>query len=266
MLRLLTTILFVAVTWTPAARAQEMVRVPAGPFTMGSTSGDADERPPHTINLQAFQIDRFEVTVASYARCVKAGACKIPRRYPRPAKASAGSRGSLPVAGVSWSDARDYCRWVGKELPTEAQWERAARGTDGRVYPWGDRADCARANFGNFAGAGLCAPSNPGHPLPVGSRKRGVSPAGAHDMAGNVWEWVADDYRPYTPGKEPAPARSGMCREALKVVRGGSCCSYFIMPRASNRVAYPATLVDRDIGFRCARSSTGAPKGGGVRP
>ena len=228
--------------------AQGMVYVPAGEFTMGSVKGDADERPPHKVRLPAFLLDRFEVTVTQYGNCVAAGACKRPRAYTWQRKVPVAARSSLPVTGVTWRDANAYCRWAGKRLPTEAQWERAARGTEGRVYPWGNTLDCARANFGNFAEAGLCAGKNPGHPLPVGRRKRGASPVGAHDMAGNVWEWVADDYRTY-PG---APASKAAA--SLKVVRGGSCCSYFVMPRAANRVAYAPTLVDADIGFRCAKA------------
>ena len=265
MLRVFATILLASVGWPASARAQEMVRVPAGEFTMGSSKGDADERPPHKVRLEGYLIDRFEVTAARYARCVTAGACKAPRGYPKHKTGGAGSRGLLPAVGVTWFDAHAYCRWAGKQLPTEAQWERAARGTDGRAFPWGNGLDCARANFGNFAGAGLCARTNPGRPLPVGSRKRGVSPAGAHDMAGNVWEWVANDYQPYTAARK---VDAGVAR---KVVRGGSCCSYFIMPRSANRLAFPPTLADRDIGFRCARSArsrkgTGpAPKGRKVK-
>ena len=261
MLRVCATILLASFGWPALARAQEMVRIPAGEFTMGSSRGDADERPPHEVRLESYLIDRYEVTAARYTRCVKAGACKAPRRYPGPGSRDPGARGSLPAVGVTWHDARAYCRWAGKQLPTEAQWERAARGTDGRAFPWGNELDCARANFGNFAGAGLCAQTNPGHPLPVGSRKRGVSPAGAHDMAGNVWEWVANDYQPYAPARKP---EAGTPR---KVVRGGSCCSYFIMPRSANRLAFPPTLADRDIGFRCARTiRSGKGTGGSVTP
>ena len=247
--RVCATILLVTVGWAAPAVAQEMVRVPAGEFTMGSTRGDADERPPHKVRLPGYLIDRHEVTAARYQRCVRAGACKTPRRYPGPKQGDRRFRGSLPAVGVTWHDARAYCRWAGKQLPTEAQWERAARGTDGRVFPWGNKLDCARANFGNFAGAGLCAPANPGRPLPVGSRKRGVSPTGAHDMAGNVWEWVADDYRRYPSTNKVKAA------DPRKVIRGGSCCSYFIMPRSANRVAYPPSLADQDIGFRCAKGT-----------
>ena len=253
--RCLATILLLALAPATPAAAQGMIHVPAGEFTMGSTRGDADERPPHKVRLAAFLLDRFEVTVALYGNCVAAGACRKPRPYTWHSKVPARLRGSLPVTGVAWRDADTYCRWAGKRLPTEAQWERAARGTDGRVYPWGGPLKCARANFGNFAEAGLCAGKNPGHPLPVGRRKGGISPTGAHDMAGNVWEWVADDYKPY-----PGAAGQTGAAPRRKVVRGGSCCSYFVMPRAANRVAYALTLVDADIGFRCAKAAKATKK------
>jgi serine/threonine-protein kinase len=223
------------------ARAEpaEMVRVPGGTFRQGATDREPDERPVRRVRLRPFRIDRLEVTRASYRECVRAGACRPARKYP-------GAVGPhLPVVGVSWHDAAAYCAWRGKRLPTEAEWERAARGTDGRRFPWGEPLECKRANFGNFAGAGPCAGQNPGKVVPVGQRPGGVSPVGAEDMAGNVWEWTADPYRSYRSGRLAAPADH-------RVVRGGSCCSYFAMPTTTNRLAFPADYADRDIGFRCA--------------
>jgi formylglycine-generating enzyme required for sulfatase activity len=215
-----------------------MVRVPAGSFTMGSDSSEPDERPERTVKLGEFSIDRYEVTQAQYDRCVKAGVCPVARRFP-------GCVGpGLPVVGVSWHDARRYCRWSGKRLPTEAEWERAARGTDGRRYPWGARLDCSKANFGNFSGAGPCSRKNPGQIIPPGKRPGGVSPAGAHDLAGNVWEWVSDDDAGYRERADPGQ----------RVVRGGSCCSYFAMPTTTNRLRFSPDYRDRDLGFRCATS------------
>jgi formylglycine-generating enzyme required for sulfatase activity len=230
---------------TARARPDSMVRVAPGTFTMGSEHGDPDERPSHPVTLPGYAIDHFEVTQARYAECVRAGVCRAAVKYPE------ADGPTLPAVGVSWLDAERYCRWTGKRLPTEAEWERAARGTDGRTYPWGAGLDCARANFGNFAGDGPCARVNPGRVLPVGSRPTGQSPEGAEDMAGNVWEWVADVYAPYGQGQRPstrAPAA-----DAPRVVRGGSCCSYFAMPTTTNRLSFPPTYADRDLGFRCAR-------------
>jgi eukaryotic-like serine/threonine-protein kinase len=213
----------------PPRPQPDRVPVPAGPFTQGSTRGEEDERPARKVTLKGFAIDRTEVTRAAYTRCVEAGRCRTPSVVEADA--------SLPVTGVDWSDAQAFCKFAGGRLPTEAEWEKAARGTDGREYPWGNDADCARANWGSFEGEGPCAGKNPGHPVAVGSYPSGASPYGAQDMGGNVWEWVADKY------DNDADRR---------VVRGGSCCSFFVGPRAPNRNAWAPDHRDGDLGFRCA--------------
>ena len=240
----------VLITLAAPAEAQEMVRVPAGTFTMGSARGDPDERPPRQVKLEAYSIDRLEVTQAQYERCVRAGACGAAKRYVDAIGPT------LPAVGVSWHDARRYCAWAGKRLPSEAEWERAARGQDGRTYPWGAGLSCAKANFGSFLGDGPCGGANPGRIVPVGSRPAGISPVGAHDLAGNAWEWVEDLYAPYPAGEgqaAPPSGGQGPSDRARRVVRGGSCCSYFAMPTTTNRLAFPADYADNDIGFRCAR-------------
>lgn len=229
----------------PAARSGrdqvEMVAVPAGEFLMGSDDpeADQDERPVTRVFVEAFWIDKFEVTNARYRRCVEAGACSVPvgAAYHDLARAD------HPVAVVSWGQAVGFCRWAGKRLPTEAEWEKAARGTDSRRYPWGDRFAADRANAGYTAGT-----------VPVGSHPRGASPYGVMDLAGNVWEWTSSLYRPY-------PYRAGDGREDLdapgaRVNRGGS---WYYDPRYV-RATYRANaghLYRRigDLGFRCARSS-----------
>ena len=237
-----------ALLLAPAVRADELVLVPAGTFPMGSLGGDADERPVRRVTLPAFRIDRTEVTQGAYARCVAAGACRPARRYAGLESAE------LPAVGVSWEDAVAYCRYVRKRLPTEAEWERAARGTDGRSYPWGAGLDCRRANFGNFDGEGPCAGTHPGRVGPVGRFPGGRSPVGAFDMGGNAWEWVADWYGPYGgPTTDPR----GPVRGRFRVVRGGSCCSYFAMPRATNRARFEPDYAGDDVGFRCASSVGG---------
>ena len=218
---------------TLPARADRVV-VPAGPFTRGSAHGDDDERPVRSQALSAFAIDRTEVTRTAYGACVAAGRCKS---VPADFSGAPGSDGTLPVTGVSWFDARDFCRFAGARLPTEAEWEKAARGTDGREFPWGSDALGDRANWGDFDGEGPCAGQNPGFPVAVGRYPTGASPYGALDMAGNVWEWVGDRY-------DEDPKR--------RVVRGGSCCSYFVPPRAANRNAWAPEYRDGDLGFRCA--------------
>ena len=208
----------------------DRVQIPAGPFVKGATAA-IDERPVERKTLGSFSIDRTEVTRGMYARCVRA------RRCPAPPAVDLRSDTDLPVTHVSFSDATAYCAFAGGRLPTEDEWEKAARGSDGREYPWGADADCARANWGNFDGEGPCAGKNPGRPVAVGHYPQGASPFGVLDLGGNVWEWVDGTY-------EDEPDR--------RVVRGGSCCSYFVPPRAANRNAWAPDYRDADLGFRCA--------------
>ncbi len=219
-----------------------MVQIPGGSFVMGGGE-EADEQPAHRVFVSAFSIDRDEVTEAEYAQCVAKKKC-APHQFVE--------TGNLPVTNVSFEEAQTFCRSLGKRLPTEAEWERAARGDDGRIFPWGNQPDCMQANFGNFEGEGRC-PQNPGRPVAVGSFA-GASPFGVRDLAGNVWEWVADryqkDYYAISPAKDP----SGPARGALRSVRSGACCSMFGLPRAQNRLAFPPEYRDIDLGFRCAAS------------
>jgi formylglycine-generating enzyme required for sulfatase activity len=228
---------FAAVARPPSAARVDRIVIPAGPSRQGSTNGEEDERPARTVLVKAFAIDRTEVTRAAYAACVAARRCKP---VPSTAAAPADADPRLPVTGVAWTDAQAFCKFAGGRLPTEIEWEKAARGADGREYPWGDALECARANWGNFDGEGPCAGQNPGRPTPVGSYPTGSSAEGVLDLGGNVWEWVADRY-------DEDPGR--------RVVRGGSCCSYFVGPRAANRNAWAPEHRDGDLGFRCA----GAP-------
>ncbi|HEY4393739.1 MAG TPA: formylglycine-generating enzyme family protein [Polyangia bacterium] len=229
MARWLALVVSAATVATAARPARDRVTIPAGPFTQGSTRGEEDERPARKVTLKAFAIDRTEVTRGDYAACVEAGRCK-------PSGDQSDGDAKLPVTGVDWNEAQAYCKFAGGRLPTEAEWEKAARGTDGREYPWGNDIDCTRANWGNFEGEGPCAGKNPGHPVAVGRYPSGASPYGVLDMGGNVWEWVADKY-------DQEPGR--------RVVRGGSCCSFFVGPRAANRNAWAPDHRDGDLGFRC---------------
>lgn len=229
------------------------VLIPAGPFLRGDEAGEPDERPSRRVHLSAFSIDRTEVSRAAYGACVAAGKC-------RPPAAQGQGGGDLPVVGVTWHDAAAYCAFAGGRLPTEAEWEKAARGTDGRRYPWGDDLACHRANFGCFGGDGRCAEYGaPGHPVPVGSYPAGASPYGVLDMAGNVWEWVADRYALRYYGRAPSQDPKGPAAAdppgapERRVLRGGGCCSIFGLPRTTDRLGLPADYHDVDIGFRCAR-------------
>jgi formylglycine-generating enzyme required for sulfatase activity len=229
-----------------ASPPTDMVLVPAGPFTMGSDDEDADpdERPRREVYVPAFYIDRYEVTNGAYHAV-----------YPEHMYPPGTDR--VPITGVTREQAMMYCRAVGKRLPTGAEWEKAARGTDGRRYPWGDAWDPARANVeprisvpsARDTGTPDPAPACAGLPagkMPVGSFPEGVSPYGLHDMAGNVWEWVADSYQPKTsPGDtKEVPARG--------VLRGGAYGYGALQARTSYQGFEDPDTACHDSGFRCA--------------
>jgi serine/threonine protein kinase/formylglycine-generating enzyme required for sulfatase activity len=230
------------ITDTPTPPASPgMVYVPAGEFTMGSDE-HSDEQPVHTVYLDAFYIDKTEVTNAQYRECVEAGACDTPSKTTNYDDADYAQH---PVVYVSWDDADAYCRWAGKRLPTEAEWEKAARGTDGRTYPWGEGIDCDHAQYSECGG----------RTVSVGSKPKGASPYGALDMAGNVWEWVSDwygeDYYSQSPARNPPGPDSGK----LRVLRGGSWYGEPDNVRCANRYGYTPDGTNLNVGFRCARGS-----------
>ncbi len=220
-----------------------MVEIPAGPFTMGNDDGKNDEAPAHEVDLPAFEIDQFEVTNADFALFVeetghqtdaeKMGLSRIWRD-------AAEGKDNHPVVYVSWNDAVAYCEWVGKRLPTEAEWEKAARGTDGRLYPWGNEYDSNKCNGKDSGIRGTTA---------VGSFADGDSPYGVADMAGNVWEWTADWYEAY-PGSSYQSPYYG---KQFKVVRGGGWFETADFLHTTARNATSDTAANDDLGFRCAR-------------
>jgi formylglycine-generating enzyme len=230
-----------------------MVSVPAGAFQRGCNSAvdsecESDESPYKTITLSAFKIDKTEVTVAAYKACVDAGQCSAANTSGF-CNWNVSGRESHPINCVDWAQANAYCAWAGKRLPTEAEWEKAARGTDARKYPWGNGAiNCARANYAPDPGANsYCVRGT----AAVGSYPSGASPYGALDMVGNVWEWVADwydsGYYATSPTTDPQGPGSGQYR----VLRGGSWGSNPALARASDRNGYnPGNL---SVGFRCAQ-------------
>jgi formylglycine-generating enzyme required for sulfatase activity len=235
-------LLFALLLRVPLPEPGTMVRVPAGRFLFGSNDGDADEHPLREATTGAFLIDRTEVSRGDYERCVASGACSPAARY------DGQTESLLPQTGVSFFDAVRYCHAVKKRLPTEREWEKAARGSDGRRFPWGSTADCQRANYGAWAGEGPCGEIHPGRPEPIGRYPGGSSPYGALDMAGNVWEWVDSIY----------PGERGPGEPPRRTLKGGSCCSTFLDPRSANRVGYDPAYRDADVGFRCARSASEA--------
>jgi formylglycine-generating enzyme required for sulfatase activity len=222
-----------------------MLYVTAGDFLMGSLEGDSqagsDEKPQHSVWLDSYWIDRTEVTNAMYARCMAEGACTS-SQY---ADDSAFNGPDQPVVGVDWNDANAYCAWAGQRLPTEAEWEKAARGTAGRIYPWGDQPpDAQLLNYNQ----------NVGKTSNAGSYPVGASPYGALDMAGNVWEWVADwydiSYYSRTPARNPSGPSSGDGRS----LRGGSWDYYVWGIRSGDRYWYSPDFSGFYVGFRCAAS------------
>ena len=230
----------------PRPPAGSMVSIPAGEFTMGSPEGDADERPAHKVHVDAFSIDVYEVTVGQYAEFLRSGEARAPLDWNTMNQSAHQKR---PVSNVDWADAAAYCKWAGKRLPTEAEWEKAARGTDGRLYPWGnDPPTPLRANYGK---TGL---HNYEMLAPVGTLEDGKSPYGVYDMAGNVWEWVSDWYDNDYYKNSPAQNPEGPPKGGFKVIRGGSWNSSQRNLRAADRYWDPPSFRSLYFpGFRCAK-------------
>jgi serine/threonine-protein kinase len=245
-------------TQTRPADGMAMVYVPEGEFRMGSTKGDSDEEPVHTVALDGFWIDRTEVTNAQYQKCVTAGRCD-PSDY----VSDSGFNGAnQPVVGVSWHDAVAYCEWAGGRLPTEAEWEYAARGPEGLTYPWGNRFDGARLNFcdRSCSSSWMVWKANDGYEYtaPVGSYPDGASWIGALDLSGNVWEWVADWYGTYPSGRQVNP--TGPQSGDYRVLRGGSWGNVEDHTRGADRFRNtPSNTYYIFYGFRCGVSAAPGP-------
>ncbi|MDK2743356.1 MAG: formylglycine-generating enzyme family protein [Nitrospira sp. BO4] len=226
-----------------------MVEIPAGEFIMGfdGTQALEDERPAHRVWLDAFAIDRYEVTTAYYAEFLASEKRVPPWQWET---VDLFQHGDRPVIGVSWHDAEAYCRWKGKRLPTEAEWEKAARGADSRAYPWGNQAPTNKvANFaiGARFNYGLVL-------LPVQSHEEGKSPYGLHHMAGNAYEWVNDWYAISYYESSPDRNPQGPVEGQLKVLRGGSWSDLPKYLLTYARFKLPPETSNSYTGFRCAKS------------
>ncbi|MFQ5455125.1 MAG: formylglycine-generating enzyme family protein [Nitrospirota bacterium] len=235
---------------------QEMVYIPEGEAFIGNNGrrfgegeGNPDEMPLHKISLKGYYIDKYEVTNAHYKRFVDATGHRIPKhwkdgKYPE-------KKSNHPVVYVSWYDADAFCRWSGKRLPTEEEWEKAARGTDDRSFPWGNQFDTRKANSPQY----WLRHGKKGDTMPVGSFEEGKSPYGLYDMAGNVYEWTDSWYLPY-PGNRMTSMHYG---KKNKVMRGGSwydCLSYGcgLSSPVYNRARFAPEIRNNGTGFRCARN------------
>ena len=228
----------------------KMVLIPAGEFIMGSDNRLPDEGPEHKVILDAFYIDIYEVTNLQYKKFNDATRRRSPTHFRN--RTFPDGKADHPVTYVSWEDADAYCQWAGKRLPTDQEWEKAARGIDGRIFPWGNEFDVRNANtplrwqqIGAF-----------GDTTPVGAFEGGVSPYGVFDMSGNVWEWTASWYKAY-PNNKVASESYG---ERYKTLKGGSWfdCSFYncgISAPVFNRAFFSIRTRNDSFGFRCARDA-----------
>jgi len=257
----------------------EMIYIKAGDFIMGTEDIEAQriftgngvaypEVPQNTVYLDGYWMDKFEVTTSQYAKCVAAGACKPAFEINNPIFAGLDyytneKYANYPIINVSWFQAKAYCSWTGRRLPIEAEWEKAARGIDGRKYPWGNEK--VSAELANFCDKGCTAahpnPSfNDGYPetAPVGSFPKGASPYGIMDMAGNVWEWTSTIPKPYPynaiDGREGQQDVAYGSKWPQRVLRGGTWSNGVWWLRSSVRYRIVGVYINNNIGFRCAAS------------
>lgn len=238
-------------TWIQSIDAMAMIYVPAGEFKMGSEYGNSDEWPVHTVNLDSYWIDQTEVTNVMYAKCVQAGNCDQPTDIK---KFNDAKYKNHPVVYVSWIDASAYCKWAGRRLPTEAEWEKAASWDEEEqrkhVFPWGSSLDCSLANYWGKDGGCI------GDTMVVGSFEGGKSSYNVYDMAGNVWEWVEDWYSETYFLISPSSNPSGPASGSERLLRGGGWFSTSSYLRSAGRYWYHPTTTKDNLGFRCAMDAS----------
>ena len=233
------------------ADGREMILVPEGVFTRGSDAGGFDEKPQQEIYLDAFYVDKVEVSVADYNKFRRAANYVEPSVPFFQGAQEILETPNYPVVGVSWNDAVNYCTWAGKRLLIEAEWEKAARGTHGLTYPWGNKFLPGRTNI---------AGKDDGYEFmsPVGSFPMGRSVYGVHDMAGNVSEWVQDWYDQFYYQTAPMMNPTGAENKKNRVFRGGSWDARKVDIRAGKRFAANPGRKDSIVGFRCGLSKKDA--------
>jgi formylglycine-generating enzyme required for sulfatase activity len=228
-----------------------MVLIPSGEFLMGSSNGSLNEKPEQTVNLDEYYIDRFEVTNEFYAACMNAKVCAPPNHaysFTHEVYFGEPEFADYPVIYVNWYMAKAYCEWRGARLPTEAEWEKAARGTDGKTYPWGDWIDCTMANYDT--GVDYCR----GDTTPVGIYEVGKSIYGLYDMAGNVQEWVSSLNLPYPYNERDG--RESLTSNGDRIMRGGAWVIYDpVALKSFTRVSQPPDSSFNNVGFRCAEDA-----------
>jgi|SRR5579863_3527076 len=224
--------------------------VPSGVFIMGSNDGGYDERPERNVRLSSFFIQKYEVMVHEYMEFVRATSHRSPLKERDNANRPYFDHPNKPVVYVSWEDAFDYCRWIGGRLPTEAEWEKAARGISGRKWPWGNQAQVLFANFRGDE-------DHFSYTAPVGSFERDLSPFGVYDLAGNAREWVSDWYEEDYYLKAPIEDPVGPAQGDNRVLRGGSWNDTEDSGRTTARMKMFPDYRDISIGIRCAKDAKG---------
>lgn len=258
-----------------------MVLIPEGPFLRGSPAGqgDPDEQPQRTIHLGAFYLDRYEVTNRQYQAFLKTTNHRVPEHCCDPSynlwkdTEIAPALLNHPVVNVDWFDAQSYCQWADKRLPTEAEWEKAAKGSEGRVFPWGNNWEPTRANGVSYwAGRDFATPEEAKAwwgdagaeisqtkgiqgilTMPVTALEQSATPTGLMHMAGNVWEWIADWYDPNYYATSPDRSPKGPETGEYKVLRGGAWLNHRHLLRTTARDGSRPTMRNHGTGFRCAR-------------
>lgn len=233
-----------------------MAVIPKGEFVMGTNEGRSNERPEHKVWLPTYAIDQVEVTMSRYARFIEATGHEAPPLWDYEAVGKVGDR---PAVGLTWRDAAAYCKWAGKRLPTEAEWEKAARGADARRYPWGHMqpfVDIANYNRGVWVSYAITLVSVEsgvkGMSIRHGLKEGGKSPYGLYHMSGNAAEWVADWYDREYYQKSPAKNPTGPASGEKRVIRGGSWSDAPVGLRTTARVSAEPDFQDLTMGVRCA--------------